>query len=156
AELPLQRVLGDEVATMYRDLHAAQGVQFYCGASVREIRAGNVVALADGTDLPADVVVIGVGVGPNVELASEAGLTVANGISTDAGLRPWVPRISAGGAGPNPRPRLLGRPTGVEHWANALNGGPAAARAMLGQPVSYDRLPYFYTDQYDHGMEYCG
>jgi NADPH-dependent 2,4-dienoyl-CoA reductase/sulfur reductase-like enzyme len=156
AALPLQRVLGDEVARVYHELHVRNGVQFHVAASVQEIRADNSVVLADGPDLPADLVVVGVGVEPNVELAAEAGLIVANGISTDASLRTSDPRVFACGDVANSEHPVLGRPIRVEHWANALNGGPAAARAMLGLPVSYDRLPYFYTDQYDLGMEYVG
>jgi NADPH-dependent 2,4-dienoyl-CoA reductase/sulfur reductase-like enzyme len=155
-DLPLQRVLGDEVARVYRDLHAHNGVQFHCGAFVQEIRTDNTVVLADGLELPADLVVVGVGVEPNVELAIEAGLTVANGISTDASLRTSDPHVFACGDVANSQHPVIGRPIRVEHWANALNGGPAAARSMLGHPVSYDRLPYFYTDQYDLGMEYVG
>jgi NADPH-dependent 2,4-dienoyl-CoA reductase/sulfur reductase-like enzyme len=156
ADLPLQRVLGDEVARIYRDLHSGNGVRFHCGASVQEIRTDNTVVLADGPALPADLVVVGVGIEPNVELAAEAGLTVANGISTDASLRTSDPRVFACGDVANSLHPLIGRPIRVEHWANALNGGPASARAMLGQAVSYERLPYFYTDQYDLGMEYVG
>jgi NADPH-dependent 2,4-dienoyl-CoA reductase/sulfur reductase-like enzyme len=155
-DLPLQRVLGDDVARVFRDLHAQNGVQLHCGVSVSEIRTDNTVVLADGMDVPADLVVVGVGVEPNVELAIEAGLTVTNGISTDASLRTSDPHVFACGDVANSQHPVIGRPIRVEHWANALNGGPAAARSMLGRPVSYDRLPYFYTDQYDLGMEYVG
>ncbi|GAA1823887.1 FAD-dependent oxidoreductase, partial [Planosporangium flavigriseum] len=159
AELPLQRVLGDEIARTFADLHHAHGVTFHFTTQVREVRgAGRVssVLLADGTELPADTVVVGVGVRANTDLAEQAGLTVDNGILVDASLRTSDPNIYAAGDVANAYHPLLARHIRVEHWANALNGGPAAARAMLGQEVSYDKLPYFYTDQYDLGMEYTG
>lgn len=157
--LPLQRVLGPEVARVFVGLHEAHGVTFKCGTGVRELRGnGNVssVLLTDGADVPADVVVAGIGIWPNVEVAAAAGLDVANGIVTDAALRTSDPLIFAAGDVALSHNPLLGRPIRVEHWANALNGGPAAARSMLGQDVSYDRVPYFYSDQYDLGLEYAG
>jgi 3-phenylpropionate/trans-cinnamate dioxygenase ferredoxin reductase subunit len=159
ADLPLQRVLGDEIARVFADLHRAHGVTFRFAAQVREVRgAGRVssVLLTDGTELPADTVVAAVGVRPNIELADQAGLAVDNGIVVDQSLRTTDPDIYAAGDVANAHHPLLGRHIRTEHWANALHGGPAAARAMLGQPVSYDALPYFYTDQYDLGMEYTG
>ncbi|MEU1689917.1 FAD-dependent oxidoreductase [Micromonospora sp. NPDC005707] len=159
AALPLRRVLGDEIAQVFANLHRDHGVTFHFGAQVQEIRGtGRVssVLLADGTELPADAVVVAVGVRPNTELATAAGLAVENGIHVDASLRTADPDVYAAGDVANAYHPLLGRRLRVEHWANALHGGPAAARAMLGQPVSYDDLPYFYTDQYDLGMEYAG
>jgi NADPH-dependent 2,4-dienoyl-CoA reductase/sulfur reductase-like enzyme len=159
APLPLQRVLGDELATIYRDLHAGHGVTFHCGVMLRELRGGDTVTsvvLADGTEIPADVVVVGVGIEPNVELASTAGLAVAGGIVVDAGLRTADPAVFAAGDVASFHHPLLDRQIRVEHWANALNGGPAAARSMLGQSIVYDRIPYFFSDQYTMGMEYAG
>jgi 3-phenylpropionate/trans-cinnamate dioxygenase ferredoxin reductase subunit len=159
ADLPLQRVLGDEIARVFADLHRDHGVTFHFATGVREVRgAGQVssVLLTDGTELPADVVVVGVGVRPNTDLADQAGLSVDNGILVDQCMRTSDPNIYAAGDVANAYHPLLARHVRVEHWANALNSGPAAARAMLGQPVSYDLLPYFYTDQYDLGMEYTG
>jgi NADPH-dependent 2,4-dienoyl-CoA reductase/sulfur reductase-like enzyme len=101
-------------------------------------------------------VVVGVGIRPATELAEAAGLEVSNGVVTDAALRTSDPDVYACGdvaASHNP---LIGERIRVEHWANALNGGPAAAKSMLGQPVEYARLPYFFSDQYDLGMEYSG
>jgi 3-phenylpropionate/trans-cinnamate dioxygenase ferredoxin reductase subunit len=112
--------------------------------------------VTDAGEVPADVVVVGVGVAPRTELAEAAGLEIANGVVVDASLRTSAPDVYAAGDiafWPHPR---YGRRIRVEHWANALNGGPAAARAMLGREVTYDRLPYFFTDQYDLGMEYSG
>jgi 3-phenylpropionate/trans-cinnamate dioxygenase ferredoxin reductase component len=158
--LPLRRILGDEVATVVRDLHEANGVSFRFNASVRELRgeSGHVraVVLDDGTELPAGQVVVGIGIQPNTELAVAGGLRVENGVVTDSSLRTSDPDVYAAGDVAYSHNPLLGRSVRVEHWANALNGGPVAARAMLGQPVVYDRVPYFFTDQYDLGMEYSG
>ena len=160
AELPLQRVLGDELATVFADLHREHGVDFRFGASVQEIRtaAGRVsgVLLAGGSELPADAVVVGVGIRPATELAEAAGLEVDNGILVDASLCSSDPDIYAAGDVANSFHPLYGQRLRVEHWANALAGGPAAARAMLGEDVVYDAVPYFFTDQYDLGMEYAG
>ncbi|MBM0256861.1 FAD-dependent oxidoreductase [Micromonospora sp. 4G55] len=159
ADLPLQRVLGDQLATVFADLHRAQGVTFHFGAQVHEFQGSDrvrAVLLADGTVLPADLVVVGVGVQPNTELAEQAGLAVDNGVLVDDTLRTSDPDIWAAGDLANAHHPLLGTRVRVEHWANALHSGPAAARGMLGQAVSYDRLPYFYTDQYELGMEYTG
>jgi 3-phenylpropionate/trans-cinnamate dioxygenase ferredoxin reductase subunit len=160
ASLPLQRVLGDEVATVYRDLHLAHGVDFRFGAGLREFRGSDgelrAVVLDDGTELEAATAVIGVGIRPVTDLAASAGLTVDNGIVTDAHLRTSDPFVYACGDVANSFNPLLGRHLRVEHWANALNGGPAAARAMLGGTEEYAPLPYFFSDQYDLGMEYSG
>jgi len=158
--LPLQRVLGDEVATVYRDLHLAHGVDFRFGAGLREFRGSDgelrAVVLDDGTELEAATAVVGVGIRPVTDLAASAGLTVDNGIVTDAHLRTSDPFVYACGDVANSFNPLLGRHLRVEHWANALNGGPAAARAMLGGTEEYAPLPYFFSDQYDLGMEYSG
>jgi len=113
-------------------------------------------AIPTGAEIPADVLVVGIGAAPNDDLAARAGLEVDNGVLTDATLRTSDENIFAAGDVANSFNPLLGRRVRVEHWANALNGGPAAARSMLGQPVSYDRVPYFYSDQYDLGMECAG
>jgi NADPH-dependent 2,4-dienoyl-CoA reductase/sulfur reductase-like enzyme len=153
--LPLHRVLGDEVARIFANLHVANGVVFHFGAQVQEITDTS-VKLADGTELPADTVVVGVGIRPNVELAEGAGLEVDNGVVADAALRTSNQDIFAAGDLANAYHPVLGRRIRVEHWSAALNGGPAAAKSMLGQDVSYEKIPYFFTDQYDLGMEYSG
>jgi 3-phenylpropionate/trans-cinnamate dioxygenase ferredoxin reductase component len=159
-ELPLRRVLGDEVASVFARLHESRGVTFKFSSTVTEIRGsgGRVtsVVLNDGSELPADAVIVAVGIVPAVELATAGGLRVDNGIVTDANLRTSNPDIFAAGDVANSHRPVLGRSVRVEHWSNALDGGPAAARAMLGEQVVYDRLPYFFTDQYDLGMEYAG
>jgi 3-phenylpropionate/trans-cinnamate dioxygenase ferredoxin reductase subunit len=158
--LPLRRVLGREVASVFADLHKAHGVMFRFGVGVSEFRGSDgrltSVVLADGSVLPADLAVVGVGITPNTELATAAGLEVDNGVVTDAGMRTSDPDIYAAGDVASTHTPLLGRRIRVEHWANALNGGPAAARAMLGEEVVYDRVPYFFSDQYELGMEYAG
>ncbi len=159
-DLPLQRVLGDELAVVFADLHREHGVDLRLGTGVREIRSTatgqSTVVLDDGTELPADAVIAGVGIAPATALAEAAGLEVDNGVLVDATLRTSDPDVYAAGDVANAVHPLLGERIRVEHWANALNGGPAAARSMLGQDVVYDRIPYFYTDQYDLGMEYTG
>jgi 3-phenylpropionate/trans-cinnamate dioxygenase ferredoxin reductase component len=159
-DLPLQRVLGDELARVFADLHREHGVDLRLGTGVREVRAGGegaaAVVLDDGSELPADAVIVGVGIAPATALAEAAGLEVDNGVLVDAALRTADPDVYAAGDVANAFNPLFGERLRVEHWANALNGGPAAARSMLGQEVVYDRVPYFYTDQYDLGMEYSG
>jgi len=145
---------------VFTDLHRDHGVHVRLGDGVEEIggSGGRVesVTTAQGDTLPADVVVIGVGARPNVELAGAAHLDVDDGVLVDRSLRTSHPDVFAAGDIANVPSRLFGRRIRSEHWANALNGGPAAAMAMLGQDVSYDRIPYFYTDQYDLGMELSG
>ena len=158
----LYRAIGRELGDVFADLHREHGVQFRFGESVSELRGpgtdgpvGEVIT-STGDALPADIVVVGIGVVPNTGLAVDAGLEVANGVVTDAALRTSDPIICAAGDLANSHHPLLGRRARVEHWANALNSGPAAARSMLGQDVTYDPLPYFFSDQYDLGMETAG
>jgi NADPH-dependent 2,4-dienoyl-CoA reductase/sulfur reductase-like enzyme len=159
AHLPLQRVLGDRIAEVFAGLHREHGVGFHFDAGVSELRGGGrveEVALADGTVLPADAVLVAVGAQPNIELAERAGLDVGDGVLVDARLASSDPDIFAAGDVAGAEHPLFRSRIRVEHWANALNMGPAAARGMLGQDAPYDKLPYFYTDQYDLGMEYSG
>jgi 3-phenylpropionate/trans-cinnamate dioxygenase ferredoxin reductase component len=156
---PLFQALGPEMGETFAALHRRHGVQLRTGTGVREFRGDGAVSavLTDGGDeLPADLVLVGVGAAPNTALAEEAGLEVENGVVTDAALRTSAPDVFAAGDVASSFHPLYGRHVRVEHWANALNGGPAAARSMLGQAVTYDRVPYFFTDQYDLGMEYSG
>jgi 3-phenylpropionate/trans-cinnamate dioxygenase ferredoxin reductase subunit len=160
AELPLQRVLGRQVARVFADLHLANGVDLRGGVRITEISGSggkaDGVRLADGRHVGADVVIVGVGISPNVQLAAAAGLEVDNGVWVNAQLRSSDPDIFAAGDVANAFHPLLGKHVRVEHWANALNQPQTAAKAMLGQDVAYDLVPYFYTDQYDLGMEYAG
>jgi NADPH-dependent 2,4-dienoyl-CoA reductase/sulfur reductase-like enzyme len=147
--------LGPEVGAVFAELHRAHGVEFRFGERAVEFRPGMVITSA-GAEVPADILVVGIGAAPNDDLAARAGLETGNGVLADEALRTSDPDIFAAGDVANSFHPLLGRRVRVEHWANALNGGPAAARSMLGQSVSYDPVPYFYSDQYDLGMECAG
>ena len=159
AALPLERVLGPAVGALYRDLHAGHGVDLHLGVGIERILGSEsveAVRLSDGTVLQASVVVVGIGASPRVELAEAAGLAVDNGILVDEHLETSAPGIYAAGDVANAYHPRYGTRIRLEHWSAALNQGPAAARAMLGQDVVYDRTPYFFSDQYDLGMEYRG
>jgi 3-phenylpropionate/trans-cinnamate dioxygenase ferredoxin reductase subunit len=147
--------LGPELGAVFASLHRSHDVEFRFGERAAEFRPGLVITSA-GAEVPADLLVVGIGAAPNDQLAAAAGLETANGVLTDEALRTADPSIFAAGDVANSFHPLLGRRVRVEHWANALNGGPAAARSMLGQPVVYDPVPYFYSDQYDLGMECAG
>jgi 3-phenylpropionate/trans-cinnamate dioxygenase ferredoxin reductase subunit len=157
---PLHAVLGPEMGAVFARLHRDHGVDLFTDTTVRELRGSGgrvgTVVTDRHAGLDADVVVVGVGALPNVELAAGAGLEVDNGVVTDHALRTSAPDVVAAGDVASSFSPLLGRHVRVEHWANALHGGPAAARSMLGQEVVHDRVPYFFTDQYELGMEYSG
>lgn len=156
---PLERVLGPEIGAFYRDVHAENGVELVLGTGVEAFRgdaAVSAVVTTEGHVIECDYVVVGIGVSPRVELAEEAGIETADGIVVDETLATSAPNVYAAGDVASAWHPFFGRPVRVEHWANALNQGPAAARSMLGQPTTYDRLPYFFSDQYDVGMEYSG
>ncbi|HZJ26285.1 MAG TPA: FAD-dependent oxidoreductase [Acidimicrobiia bacterium] len=159
ATVPLQRVLGTEVGAVYRNLHADHGVDLHLETAVTALRGnGHVeeVHLTGGSRVAADLVVVAIGAVPRTELAAAAGLAVDDGIVVDAHLRTSAPDIfAAGDVASAFHPHLDAR-VRVEHWANALHQGPAAARNMLGIPTPYARIPYFFSDQYDLGMEYSG
>jgi 3-phenylpropionate/trans-cinnamate dioxygenase ferredoxin reductase subunit len=157
--VPLERVLGAEVGGIYRDVHADHGVRMLLGTGVDAFegdRALQRVRTSDGRELECDLAVVGIGVQPRSQLASEAGVAVENGIVVDEHLETGVPGVFAAGDVANAQHPFFGERIRVEHWANALNQGPVAARNMLGQSVAYERLPYFFSDQYDIGMEYLG
>ena len=160
AKLPLLRVLGYDVAQFFADLHLDHEVDLRCGVEVEAVTGadGRVtgVRLGDGTRLGADLVLVGVGISPNDYLAADAGLEMDNGILVNERLQTSDPAIYAAGDVANAYHPWLARHLRVEHWANARRQGAAAARAMLGHDVSFDRLPYFFSDQYDVGMEYTG
>jgi 3-phenylpropionate/trans-cinnamate dioxygenase ferredoxin reductase subunit len=159
ASVPLERVLGPEVGSIYRDLHAEHGVQLRFGVGVESVEGVygvEAVRLSDGTVLPAGAVVVGVGVLPRTELAAAAGLTLDNGILTDEHLETSASGIYAAGDVANVFHRSYGSHIRLEHWSAALNQGPAAAKNMLGIDTPYDKIPYFFSDQFDLGMEYRG
>ncbi|MFG2947450.1 NAD(P)/FAD-dependent oxidoreductase [Streptomyces adustus] len=162
---PLHGVLGPELGGVFAELHQEHGVRFRFGVRLTEIVGQDGLVFAartdDGDEHPAHIVLAAIGAAPRIALAEAAGLELVDrahggGIAVDARLRTSDPDIfAAGDVASFPHP-LYGTRLRVEHWANALNGGPAAARAMLGQEVVYDRVPYFFSDQYDLGMEYSG
>jgi len=157
--LPLEHVLGREVGEIYRDIHRDHGVELVGGAALDGFEGGDCevrVRLADGRTLESDFVVVGIGVEPRTELAEKAGLAVDNGILVSERLESRVDGVFAAGDVANAYHPFYGRRLRVEHWANALNQPLTAAQAMLGKPASYERLPYFFSDQYDVGMEYSG
>ncbi|GAB3948899.1 NAD(P)/FAD-dependent oxidoreductase [Streptomyces sparsus] len=159
---PLHSVMGPELGALFADLHREHGVRFHFGGRITEIlgRDGQVLAVRtdDGEEFPAHGVLAAIGAAPRTALAEAAALTVdpdTGGIAVDASLRTEDPAIFAAGDVAAVRQPSGGR-LRVEHWANALHGGPAAARAMLGQEVGHSRVPYFFSDQYDVGLEYSG
>jgi 3-phenylpropionate/trans-cinnamate dioxygenase ferredoxin reductase subunit len=157
--VPLERVLGAELGAIYRDIHTDHGVRMLMGTGVEAFEGdGRVerVRTSDGRLLDCDFVVVGVGVEPRTRLAAEAGMAVGDGVSVDACLRTDAEGVFAAGDVADAQHPFYGERIRVEHWANALNQGPAAARNMLGKEAPYERLPYFFSDQYDVGMEYSG
>lgn len=159
ASLPLERVLGSRASEFFADVHRSHGVDLRLGVGVERFvgdGAVQAVELADGERGECDLVVVGVGVAPRTELAERAGLAIDNGIAVGANLETSAPGVFAAGDVANAEHPFYGHPLRVEHWANALHQPETAARSMLGKPASYDRLPFFFSDQYDVGMEYAG
>ena len=170
----LYSAVGPEIGEKFADLHRAHGVVFRFGESSTELRPAEVngqlpapgdsregwpvgwVVTDSGAEIPADVVAVGIGAAPNDGLARAAGLEVDNGVLTDAALRTSDPDVFAAGDVANSYLPLVGHRVRLDHWANALHGGQAVAKSMLGQHVEYNRVPYFYSDQYDLGMECSG
>jgi 3-phenylpropionate/trans-cinnamate dioxygenase ferredoxin reductase component len=159
SSVPLERVLGAELGAVYRDIHLDHGVRMLLGTGVEAFEGDGAVERVrteDGRTVDCDLVVVGVGVRPRTELAEQAGLAVGDGILVDEHLQTSAPRIFAAGDVAGAQHPFYGERIRVEHWASALHQGPIAARSMLGRMEAYDRLPYFFSDQYDVGMEYSG
>jgi 3-phenylpropionate/trans-cinnamate dioxygenase ferredoxin reductase subunit len=157
--VPLERVLGSEVGAVYRDIHAGHGVQMLMETGVDAFEGDNAVErvrTSDGRELACDFVVVGVGVQPRIQLAAEAGIAVNDGIIVDEHLQTSGAGVFAAGDVAHAHHPFYGQGIRVEHWSNALNQGPAAAHNMLGHTDAYHRIPYFFSDQYDTGMEYSG
>jgi 3-phenylpropionate/trans-cinnamate dioxygenase ferredoxin reductase component len=158
--LLLEKMLGGKLGAFYRDVHHDHGVDLRMENAVTRIEgSGKVerVALADGETVECDLVVAGIGVTPRIELARAAGIEVENGVLVDGRLQSSAPGIFAAGDIANfPHPLYGDRRMRVEHWANAGDQGPFAARAMLGSSTIWQRVPYFFSDQYDVGMEFAG
>jgi 3-phenylpropionate/trans-cinnamate dioxygenase ferredoxin reductase subunit len=157
ATVPLERVLGSRIGRFFADLHREHGVELLTHAGVQRIEhAGRRVRLADGRTIEADAVLLAVGVAPATDLADAGGLDLDDGIVVDEHLRTRAPDVFAAGDVASALHPRYGRRVRVEHWDNALAQGAAAARAMLGKAEPYIKLPYFFSDQYDLGMEYVG
>ncbi len=157
--VPLEHALGREVGSVYRDIHLDHGVRLQVGTGVDRFEgAGAVerVRTSDGDAIDCDFVVVGVGVRPRIELAARAGVAVGDGILADERLQTDAPGVFVAGDVAGAQHPFYGERVRVEHWANALEQGPVAARNMLGRELAYERLPYFFSDQYDVGMEYTG
>ncbi|MEU4291658.1 FAD-dependent oxidoreductase [Kribbella sp. NPDC026596] len=156
---PLLAALGSEMGAFFAGLHLRNGVDLRLSQTVTGFHGADrvtSVSTGNGCEFAADAVVVGIGAIPNVELAERAGLSCDNGIVVDESLCTNDPDIYAVGDAANSFHPFYGRHLRTEHWANALRGASVAAKAMLGQQVVYDRLPYFFTDQYDVGMEFSG
>jgi 3-phenylpropionate/trans-cinnamate dioxygenase ferredoxin reductase subunit len=159
ASVPLERVLGTEVGAMFGALHAEHGVELHLGVGVEGFRGQQSVeevVLADGTTVAGDLFVVGVGVTPRTELVEDVGIELDNGIVVDEYLSSSHPGIWAAGDVANAYHPIFGTHIRLEHWSAALNQGPVVAKNMLGQRVAYRKVPYFFSDQYDLGMEYSG
>ena len=159
SSVPLERVLGPELGAVYRDIHTDHGVELLTDTALEAFegsRSVESVRTGDGRSIGADFVVVGVGVTPRTKLAEHAGLEISNGVVATERLETSAAGIYVAGDLANALHPLYGERIRVEHWANALNQGPAAARNMLGKDAPYDNVPYFFSDQYDVGMEYAG
>jgi 3-phenylpropionate/trans-cinnamate dioxygenase ferredoxin reductase subunit len=157
-DVPLAMALGAEMGEVFRSLHLEHGVDLRTSVAVERIAGSDRVdgVVVDGETLPADLVLVGIGAAPDTTLAETAGLDLLNGVLTDAALRTSAPDVYAAGDVANPFHPVLQRHLRSEHWANAKGTGKVAARSMLGMPASFDDIPYFYTDQFDLGMELSG
>jgi 3-phenylpropionate/trans-cinnamate dioxygenase ferredoxin reductase subunit len=159
ASLPLERVLGPELGRFYLDVHRSAGVEFLPETTVERFEGnGSVEAVItrDGAIAEADTVVVGIGVDPRTGLAASAGAAVDNGVLVDERMETSRPGVFAAGDIANVLHPFYGRRLRVEHWAAADEQGRIAARGMLGREVAYDAIPYFFSDQYETGMEYAG
>jgi len=158
-DLPLQGVLGTAVARRFTDVQRKHGVDIRTGTSVAKIAgddARSEVILADGQRLHADLAVVGIGAEPETELASRAGLATNDGINADRFLRTAARHVFVAGDAANPYHPRYQRHLRVEHWANAIHQGEIAAANMVGTQSPYDRAPYFFSDQFELGMEFVG
>jgi 3-phenylpropionate/trans-cinnamate dioxygenase ferredoxin reductase component len=156
---PLLNVLGPEVAALFAQLHREHDVDVRTGVTVEQITAGSdgpTIGLAGGDTLTVDRLVVGVGVTPVTDLATAAGIEVDNGILADSELRTSAPGVYAAGDVANVDHPVLGHRLRVEHWDTAIKHGTVAATNLLGGHALADQLPYFFTDQYDLGLEYVG
>ncbi|MEX2393394.1 MAG: FAD-dependent oxidoreductase [Actinomycetota bacterium] len=158
-EVPLKRVLGDDIGAAYAQIHRDHGVDVRLGEGVERIEGGGrveAVVGTSGTRYPADLVVIGVGIAPNIELAQDAGITCDNGIVVDELCRTSHDKVFAAGDVAKRPDVYSGSSIRTEHFQNAQNMGPAAAKAMLGRGEPFREVPWFWSDQYDVNLQMLG
>jgi 3-phenylpropionate/trans-cinnamate dioxygenase ferredoxin reductase subunit len=159
-KIPLQGPLGNEIGTVFQEVHEANGVKFLLPRAIREfdVQMGHVTGVYtdQGELLPATVVVVGMGAIPNVQLPTDAGLDVDNGLLVDAHLASSDPDVFGAGDLANAMHPVINQRMRNEHWATAIASGKVAGGSMMGKDVVLDEIPYFYTDQFDLGMEYSG
>lgn len=156
AGLPLENTLGQRLGRHFADLHTSHGATLRTGSAVAIEGATHATGVrVDDETLPADAVVVAVGAAPNLDLAEAAGLPVDGGVKVDEHLRA-AEHIYAVGDIANAHNTTLGHRLRVEHWDNAARQGQLAGRVLAGGSDVYDWHPYFFTDQYDLGMEYVG
>lgn len=158
-DVPLERALGKEMGQIYAGIHRDHGVDLRTGEgveSIEETNGGVLVRTTRGAAIEGDVVVVGVGIEPNVELGESAGARIENGIVVDEFCRTTVDRVFAAGDVANHWHPVFDRHVRVEHFDNAIKHGAAAARNMLGKPERYDDPHWFWSDQYDHNLQYAG
>ncbi|HLW17964.1 MAG TPA: FAD-dependent oxidoreductase [Actinomycetota bacterium] len=156
--VPLVRALGEELGKIHGQIHRDNGVDLRTGIKVEGFEGDTRVhrVLTSEGAFDADVVIVGVGIQPNVELAKDAGISVSNGIDVDELCRTSAPGVSAAGDVAKHPNRYCGEPIRVEHWQNAQNQGAAAARAMLGGTEPFEEVPWFWSDQYDLNLQMSG
>jgi NADPH-dependent 2,4-dienoyl-CoA reductase/sulfur reductase-like enzyme len=154
-EIPMQRVLGAELGRFVREVHEQHGVHFHLRQTVSSI-AEQSVTLQNGTKLDADLVVVGIGVRPNMDVAQQAGLRIDRGVVVDAHLRTSSPNIWAAGDIARWPDRYSGTSIRIEHWAVAEQQGQAAAQNMLGHNQPYTTVPFFWSAHYDVTIAYVG
>jgi 3-phenylpropionate/trans-cinnamate dioxygenase ferredoxin reductase subunit len=158
-EVPLQRVLGDELGRLYARIHTDHGVDLRLAEGVESFQGSSRVEAVVGTSgtlYPADLVVVGVGIDPNTELARDAGIDCDNGILVDEFCRTSAPGVYAAGDVARRPDAFAGRLIRVEHFQNAQNQGVAAAKSMLGKGESFEEVPWFWSDQYDTNLQMLG
>src|SRR4051794_11922526 len=157
--VPLERVLGPELGAVYRDVHLDHGVQMRLGAGLEAFEGADAVErvrTSAGDAIDCDFVVVGIGVQPRSAIAAHAGIATGDGILVDEHLRTDAPDVFAAGDVASVLHPFYRERIRVEHWDSAREQGPVAARNMLGRELLYERLPYFFSDQYEIGMEYTG